>query len=230
MAEDNETQSAPVALDGRIEQAKQQLERMIDLTPQTMLLMSGEGAVIRTNRSLLDLLGLEKYSQILGKRLPELFACEAADFFDELLSADGGYVTRETNVKLVEGRTRSLQFKIVGGDQREGAYVIIVRDTTEEKKESVRVEQSFKHEAVQALMGALMHHLNQPLTVISVRARLMQLALEKGQAEPDELKKTLQDIMDLTVQMAAILKKVEGSTHFETESYVEGLEILDIEE
>lgn len=229
MSEETRAGNSRPALDARIEQAKHQLEHMIDLTPQTMLLMDSGGAVVRTNRSLLDLLGLDGYGDILGKTLSELFACEDPQFFDHLLEADGGYVVRETTVSLHGSERRSLQFSVVGGDQRERAFVVIVRDTTEEREESARVEKSFKHEAVQALMGALMHHLNQPLTVISVRARLMQLALEQGEAKPDELKKTLQDIMDLTIQMAETLKKVAGANDFATESYIDGLEILDIE-
>jgi len=229
MAEEETIPSVPEGLDSRIEQAKQQLERMIDLTPQTMLLMDSDGTVVRTNRSLLDLIGLEDFGQVLHKHLPDVFDCETPAFFDELLAAEGGYVVREATVRMGDGRTRTLQFSLVGGEQREGAFVVIVRDTTDENKESARLEQSFKYDAVQALMGALMHHLNQPLTVISVRAKLMQLALEKGDAKPEELKRTLQDIMDLTVRMAETLKKVEDAPDFATEDYIDGLEILDID-
>ena len=59
MSEETRAGNSRPALDARIEQAKHQLEHMIDLTPQTMLLMDSGGAVVRTNRSLLDLLGLD---------------------------------------------------------------------------------------------------------------------------------------------------------------------------
>jgi len=229
MAEDRKAFVAPAGGNGQIERAKQQLERMIDLTPQTMLLMNGDGTVVRTNRSLLNLLGLQGFGEVLGRHLYELFDCGQPQFFAEFLAAEGGYVIRETRVRMHDGKIRTLEFSLVGKDRPEGACVVIVRDTTEEKEQSARVEQSFKHEAVQALMGALMHHLNQPLTVISVRAKLMQLELEKGHVEPAELKKTLQDIMDLTVRMADILKKVADSPVFATEDYIEGLEIMDID-
>ena len=46
---------SPDLLNRTIERAKQELERMIDLNPQVMLLVTRNGGIVRANKALLDL-------------------------------------------------------------------------------------------------------------------------------------------------------------------------------
>lgn len=107
--------------------------------------------------------------------------------------------------------------------------IVLVEDVTEEKEASVLLEKAYKVEAVRALMGALMHHLNQPLTVVMLRARLMLQQLERGRANVDELKSTLEDITAAAMRVANTLRRVENSREYATQEYVEGLEIMTID-
>ena len=214
------------AINRTIERAKQELEHMIDLNPQVMLLVDRDGNVVRANRALLELLGLPDFKKLLGKGLNDLFPCEDKSFFQGLLSSKGGYDVREIKVIFGPQIYRLMRFAIVSSDN--DVSVIIVNDITSEKEQAFHQEKKFKKEAVQALMGGLMHNVNQPLTVIMVQAQFMQLALEKGLARPEDLKKELQNIMTLTMQIADMLKTVERPKDFITQPYLNGIDILDI--
>ncbi|MDD4869726.1 MAG: HD domain-containing protein [Kiritimatiellae bacterium] len=209
-----------------IERAKQELEHMIDLNPQVMLLVDQTGKVVRANRALLELLGLPDFKKILGKGLNDLFPCEDKAFFLNLLASKGGYDVREINVVLGPHNYRLMRFAVVSSDNE--VSVIIVNDVTSEKEQAVHLEKKYKKEAIQALMGGLMHNVNQPLTVIMIQAQFMQLALEKGLTRPEDLKKELQNIMALTMQVADMLKTVERPKDFVTQPYLNGIDILDI--
>lgn len=215
------------ALNRMIERAKQELEHMIDLNPQVMLLVDHAGKAVRANRALLELLGQPDFRKILGRNLNNLFPCEDKDFFTSLLTSKGGYDVREIKVVFAPRRHRLMRFAVVSSD--DDVSVIIVNDVTSEKEQAVHQEKKFKKEAVQALMGGLMHNVNQPLTVIMVQAQFMQLALEKGLSRPEDLKKELQNIMSLTMQVSEMLKMMERPKDFVTQPYLEGIDILDIQ-
>ncbi len=222
------SQSDAHSINRTIERAKQELEHMIDLNPQVMLLVDSEGKVVRANRALLELLGLPDFGRILGRDLNALFPCEDRSFFRGLLSSRDGYDVREIKTMLGGNVSRLLRFAVVSSDT--DVSVVIVNDVTAEKEQAFHQEKKFKKEAVQALMGGLMHNINQPLTVIMVQAQFMQLALEKGLARPEELKKELQNIMSLTMQIADLLKTVERPKDFVTQPYLDGIDILDIKQ
>ncbi|MBA4387476.1 MAG: hypothetical protein C0404_05805 [Verrucomicrobia bacterium] len=211
-----------------IERAKLELENMIDLNPQVMMLVDKNGVITRANSALINLLGLGGYAEVLGKRLSSLFSCDDSAFFDQLLHATSGHRTRETHVQLCSDQKNILSFTAVPSGRGSGLYVVIVEDVTAEREKASQLEKEHKKEAVQALVGALLHNVNQPLTVILVRAHLMRLALEKGESRPGEILKNLQDIVKLTVQVADMLKLMETPRDFVMESYIKGVEILDL--
>jgi nitrogen-specific signal transduction histidine kinase len=185
--------------------------------------------VIRTNRALLHLLGLKDFADVLGKDVTNLFPGIDADFFDFFRLEDSNYVTRETRVDIADSGTRILQFSAMGLNRQNDSFVLLIEDKTDRSEEAARQENLARQEAIHALMGALMHHLNQPLTVISVGARLMQIALERGDATTQELKQTFDEISSLAMNVSETLKKVNQKRDFQTEPYVEGIDILEIE-
>lgn len=229
MVENGNGSSDPMSADGLreiIEKAKRELEHMMDLNPQVMLLVDPEGRVVRTNRSLLRFLGLESFGGALNMPLASLLQFSDTEFVAELLGASG-LRPLETQVTLPDGRERSLLFSIMSAGDND-LRVVTIDDVTLEKEESVHLEKEHKMAAVEALMGALMHNINQPLTVIMVTARLMHLALEKGTWDAEEFKKSLQEIMDLTMKVARLLDRAQRPKDFVTEEYLEGMDIMDL--
>jgi len=214
------------SLNKTIERAKKELEHMIDLNPQVMLLVDQSGKIVRANKALLELLRLQDFKKILNRNLSDLFPCEEKDFFSNLLKSKGGYEVREIRIVSAPRQHRLMRFTVISSDN--DVSVIIVNDITAEKEQAVHQEKKYKKEAVKALMGGLMHNVNQPLTVIMVQAQFMQLALEKGLSRPEDLKKDLQNIMALTMQIAEMLKMVENPKDFVIQPYLDGVSILDI--
>ena len=211
-----------------IQKAKAQLELMIDLNPQSMVLVDEAGSVVRANRAFLSLVGANAFRDVLGRPLGDLFDAETGGL-DVLLAERGGHASCENRVRLPSGAEGILRFTKVGGGSDADTIVVIVEDVTALRAAEVRAEKSNKLQAVQALMGALMHHMNQPLTVVMIRAKLMHQALEKGSVDPEQIKSAMKDIMDLTMKMATLLRQVEQSRDFETQEYVKGLDILKID-
>jgi PAS domain S-box-containing protein len=212
-----------------VHRAKLELEQMIDLAPQVMLLVDEQGFITRANVALLRFLGTMEFQKVLGRRLSDCFDVAEEGFFGGLLAIEGGYGMREAAASTKGGRSGVFRFTVVGIGEEARSHVLIVEDITRQKEQAVRDEKEHKKDAVRALAGGLMHRINQRLTVITVRSRLMLMALEKDDVRGDELKKGLHDIMALTMEIAGILDKLGDQKDYVTESYLEGLEILDLE-
>ena len=211
-----------------IEKAKHELEQMIDMCPQIMLLVGAEGKVLRTNRALLDMLGETGYAEVLGQPLKHLFDCGDVDLFDQLMAREGAIRETEAEINLPGRGCHPLKFSLIGRPASE-VHVLLIQDVTDAKSYEAEQKHTHRQEAIQELVGALMHTINQHLTVISVRAKLMTMAIEKGEGHPEELKRGLADITDLTLKIANTLSDVGKPREFNTVSYINGLDILDIE-
>lgn len=210
-----------------IETAKQELERMIDLNPMMMLLVDPNGRVLRANRALLQALELSGFDVVLGRDIWDLFPCERSSMTG-LLDRYDGYSNREWTGTFGGHGERHLSFTIVGTGASDDPRVLIVEDVTEEKARAKNDEKEHKRAAVEALAGALKHRINQSLTVITVRSKLMLMALEKGSVDTDELRKSLQDITELALDVSQVLSDVEKPRDYVTEPYLADVEILDL--
>ena len=213
-----------------IQRAKVQLEHMIDLNPESVVLVDLSGSVIRANRAFLDLLGEGEFESVLDTALAGHFPSLGQAFFETLLANRTDHAWFEKRETMPGGETRLLQFGVVSAGASSETLTVIVHDVSRDKEKAALLEKSYKVEAVQALMGALMHHLNQPLTVVMIRARMMLLAMEEEEVSQEEIVKTLKDIEKHAGQMGELLKRVEDSKDFETHEYVMGLDILKVDE
>ena len=213
----------------RIEAAKRELEQMVDLNPQAMLLVDEQHRVLRASQRALELFGYENFPDVLGRSVLNLLNFVDPSGAKELLESDGGYVARDLKVRASAGEDRLLRFTRISSGYDGSVAVVVVRDVTSERERAALSEKSHKMEAVQALAGALMHRINQPLTVIIMRAKLMRLAVEKGNAREEELQESLSDIIELAMEIGEVIRRVENPRDFVTEPYLDGVDILDIE-
>lgn len=216
-------------LQQQIEKAKQELEQMIDLQPQVMLLIDTDGKIARANRACLRLLGVPDFRTVLGKNLADLFPCKDPVILGRIFSTERHSGTAESLVTLSDGRERRFRFTGVGEGRGRNLSVVMVHDVTDEVQQNRAIEKEHKKEAVQILMGALMHTINQPLTVIMAKAHLMHVGLEQGISDRQDMIHSLQHIMQLTMQVAEVMQRMERPQDFVTESYLPDVDILDIE-
>jgi len=227
MAETSQTNEESLA--AIIERAKQQLQHMIDLNPEGMLLVDAELIVTRANRAFLDLTGVTDFGSALGKRLDSLISFDDPEFAERLPAGKPGDDAMETEVGLAGGNKRIFRFTVVGSEAASGFWVLMVRDVTEEKQQALVREKTHKKEAAHQLTGALMHHMNQPLTVIMVTANLLKMELEKGEIDPEKLREGLEKIMSLATDTAKTLQMADEARDFVTEAYTDHLSIMDLE-
>lgn len=209
-----------------IANAKRELEQMMDLNPQGMLLLDVAGRISRVNRAIVDLAGVGGFDALLGQPFAKVFADGDESFASALVQREGGAESLERCVTLPNGFKRELRFTTAGTTS--GVQVIIVADITGEKERLASEEKALKQEAITALIGGLMHNINQPLTVLSVTAKLMEMGLQKEPPDADELRQNLSTISDLVMQIKAVLEKVESASDYVTEEYLAGRHILDI--
>ena len=211
-----------------IERAKHELERMIDMNPRIMLLVGPDLNVLRTNRALLDMLGLDGFDKALGMKIADLFDCGDRTFFDRLIQRPVANGEGEAQVVLRGHGPRRLRFSVIGSPGQTDFRVVFVEDVTQEKAREEEMERLHRKEAIRELAGALMHTINQHLTVISVRAKLLTMAIEKGRLDAEELKQGLDDITGLTMKIAETLSQVGQPKDFPSMTYLDGTEILDL--
>jgi nitrogen-specific signal transduction histidine kinase len=211
-----------------VERAKRELEQMIDLNPQVMLLLDVQGTIMRANRAFLAMVGKASFASVLKTSVQGCFEQVPAAFFSELLAGTAGHTVRDVETRLGGARV-VLRFTVVPLAQGAGLRVLIIEDITTQRDMEAAAETAHKTEAVRALAGALMHNVNQPLTVISVRAKLALMALDRDRVDVEELRKSLREIMDLTMKISSLLNKVEEHRRFVTEEYLQGLDIVDLE-
>lgn len=202
-----------------IERAKNQLEHMMDLAPQLMMLVDSRGVVMRVNKALLMFGGFSAFTQVLGQKLDKVLPCDTDGFYDALLKSRGGNESRLAIVTRGDDAKREISFSHIGTGGGTDLHVIMASDVTDERALQADREKRSKLEAALATVGGLMHNINQPLTVIAVTAKLMHMEVEKGTFQPDAMKERLETIMDLTMQVAAILRQAENQTDYITEQY-----------
>lgn len=233
MERSNRTESepgdSPNMLD-RIQRAKTELEHMIDMNPQIMLLADAQRLVLRANLALLSLLGKTSFADVLGHAVDSLFDCGDAQFLPRLLARRDAVSTGETLVSLPNRAPHTLRFTVVAGREGPTVCVLLIEDVTEEKEYAEERRRFHRREAIRELVGALMHTINQHLTVINVRVRLMSMAIDGGTASPESLKENLADITDLTLKIANTLAQVNRPMDFATTPYIGGTDILDLAE
>ena len=211
-----------------IERAKQELEHMIDLNPQPMLLVDDHAAVVRANRAVEQFLSLPDIREALGKPVEDLFACNNRTFVRTLLSHTSGHDTQET-VSLLGKKEHLLEFTVIKSRGGVGLHAVLVRDVTDAKARATDEEKEHKREAVRAMGGALMHRINQPLTVIIMRARLVQLAVQKALPDSSSIARGLDEIVNLTEQIADTLTTASTPRDYVTEEYTDNVDILDLD-
>lgn len=212
-----------------IAKAKHELEHMIDMNPQIMLFVSPDGTVLRTNRALLAMLGRTSFEHVLGTSINDLFPTGDRRFFGRLLATGDNLREGEAAIELPHRGLHTLRFAVIGSAGADAGRVVIVEDVTAQKEHEAELKQVHRKEAIRELVGALMHAINQHLTVISVRTRLLSMAVEKGDPDPKQLQEGLGDISNLTLRIADTLSQVGQPRDFPTTEYLQGTDILDLE-
>lgn len=164
---------------------------MINMNPESMNCIYSDGRIIHVNRAFLALLAADKYGDVHGKMLNDMSPSIDSAFLRESIKGEAGYDRRDAVERDTSGGERQLQFGVVRSGRDREWIILIVNNVTEKRKEGEILEKSYKVKAVQAVMGALMCHLNQPQAVLMVIGKVMSEELEDGAASTDDFKSAL---------------------------------------
>lgn len=220
-----------------IQAAKKELERMIDLVPQGMFLMDGAGKVLRANARFLKLTRMRAFRDVLGWDYRDLFAFEPGHssraVLDKLVAdaRKGADVTEgEVRVLGAQGKDVVLLFCCVPAGVESELYVMVVEDVTDRKRAIESKERSEMLRAVQSVVGALLHTVNQPLTVMATSAHLIRAEVKRGAASDGaRIDEHARQIEEMVERVADALKKADRIQHFVLEPYHGGVSILDLD-
>jgi C4-dicarboxylate-specific signal transduction histidine kinase len=197
---------------------------MIDLFPGGILVASG-GAVIRANESFQTMFHLETQSQILTRLMssPE-FAARFQQFEAETQKSRTDF---EAAILLPSGK-RTFWFLLVKADEMtpEQNEVIVVALDVQAKKDAesqiesqrMKLETNARLATLGEIAGNVAHEINNPLFVISSRAQLMLLKMEKGSENEKMLRTHLDAILatcDRVVKIVRGLKSVSRNSENE---------------
>jgi nitrogen-specific signal transduction histidine kinase len=220
-----------------IERAKKELEHMIDMHPQGMVLLDSAGRIQRVNMTALKMFGISSFRTVLGKPLtnlipadsPQAVTQELEQFLQEKPSSQQGHLIKELAFQFPGAEKRVFRFAAVATKEASAPKILIVEEITEQKAAEIDLEKQHKLQAAEELTGALMHTINQPLTVITVRCQLLLLAIEKGNVDPTEVKQGLEEISRLAMQIADTIGKASSLSDFVTTPYTHDLQIVDLD-
>lgn len=211
-----------------VQSVKVQLQAMIDLNPDCMMMLDGDRCVTRANRAFVDLVGRNSFGEVLSTPVYRLFGLDDISPLAPIFSAEKDYSTCRVDVRL-KGDKRTLEFCRVGGDENNQTVFVIVKDISNRLLEDIAVEKQHKQAAVQQLVGAMMHHLNQPLTVIMLRAQILTASLKSGNYTENQILDALNEISKMAITLAKLLRNFESNREFSVENYTHGLDIMKID-
>jgi putative nucleotidyltransferase with HDIG domain len=219
---------ASTATSERVERAKKELERLIDLCPQVMLLVHRDGTVIRANVATLVLTGVADIRALPGSRLDKLIPGDDAEFISRFLATVDTDRSVALDVSFPDGRRRSLHITAVAAGHEADTVAIQIEDVTDQPRHPEAIRKQAQKETVRSVVGGLMHHLNQPLTVMTLRGYLMEADLSKEKPDYDAVRGHLREIMNLTFHVAHLLQRAGEPVQVATEAYPGGDRILDM--
>ena len=107
--------------------------------------------------------------------------------------------------------------------------MLVVADVTEQLHQQEVATERSRIQAAEAVTGALMHELNQPLTVITVQSHLLLHDLDRGTLDADQIRSAVEEIVSQAVTVADKLRQAQSFRSFVTKPYLEGHDIVDLE-
>ncbi len=215
------------------------LQRLIDASRDAVIASDMRGTVLVFNEAAERITGWRAADLVGRVSVSELYPSGVAKEIMRKLRAaqpQGGHLSGiEVEILSRDGTPIPILLSgavIYGDDGREIAttgYFTDLRDRRAMEKRLKEAQsaliQTEKQAAVAELAGSAAHELNQPLTAVMGYAELL---LKRLPAD-DPNRKHLTTIYEEAERMAAVVKKIGRITRYESQSYVGGTRIVDLE-
>lgn len=227
------------ALSEELRATKDFLERLIDSTVDAIVAADIEGRVILFNEGAERIFGYSEEDVIGRRTLAHLYPAGVADWLMQQLRgpSDGGVGRLEMVRKEVVDAAGDLvpvrlSASIIYEDGVEVGTVSIISDLRERLHMERRLVQTQerlvdaeKQALIAELAGTTAHELNQPLTSVMGYAELLMRRIPEDDSNYRAADKIVQECQ----RLADIVRKIGKITRYETQTYVGGTQILDLD-
>ena len=220
-------------VENALQETKNRLVVVLSTIPDPIWLKDPDGVYLTCNPEFELLYGASE-SEILGKTDYDFVPRELADIFrrkdKEAIAAGRVSINEEEIEYRSDGRNVTLETRKVPVMDAKGNVLGVLgigRDITDRKKAQEESEKRARLQGVLQTTGAVCHELNQPLqTILS----LVEAARDDMEPEPaTTLQQDLKDIKASVDKLAEITRKLNNITSYQTQDYVEGTQILDLD-
>ncbi len=184
----------------------EKFKAMADFSPCTISLVKSDNTYLSVNKTLSDLYGVHS-SEFTGKRVG--FNSNYGHFYDfskELFSVTEESISREVSATI---NSSERTFYLVGTKLKEGSEAIIMGlDVTELSSLKGSMALMERLSSLGEMVAGIVHEVNNPLTVIQNKGRLIFRYLERG--ETKKVEDAAQSISDNCSRMVKIIDGVKG--------------------
>ena len=188
-------------VEASLRESEERYRALVELSPDAILVLA-DGALVFANVSAVSIFGANTESELLGKKVAEMFQPpnETTDPFTTtnageqvLLRIDGTPFDAEITSApvLYEGRS---------------ATQVVVRDVTERKQVQRELIHAGKLATLGEMAAGISHELSQPLNIIKLFAEGTLQGLQEGDEGSPELRKSLSVIDEQAGRMGRIIE------------------------
>lgn len=215
---------------GRIENELRRIRAAVDDASEAVLIVNNDQKPVYFNVAFGHLFGC-KPGEMAEKKIDFLFVDR--EFARDIIAGIQRGASWQGETQMVSSKQSDFiaflratpimdeEFNVIG-------TLFVCTDITKQKQAEEERLRREKLQGVIEMAGAACHELNQPMQVVSGYSELLLSQLSAGKP-PDQLIKHLREIRRQISRMADITGKLNNITSYETQEYVAGARIIDID-
>lgn len=192
-----------------------------------LITMDGAGLLTAVNDSTERFLGLSKV-ELTGRSIFDFLTDDGRNFARRALAGGGPRGVFELEIVKPDGSRAFVEMS--GRKMRRGGvvgYQMAARDVTEQKSLRELLVRAERLAAIGQMGIAVRHEINNPLTTVIGNAELL---IERLESADGDVKKRLDAILENSLRIAEIVKRLQGLKQEKTVEYVKGVSMTDLKQ
>lgn len=195
------------------------VEAILESMIEGVMLLDGEGRVVRANRATARLLGVEA-SELVGRALVDLVAPSEREFSRQLPSKVATQPLRGRETAFQHARGEPVTLSINASAQRDGdgaltGVVLVARDDRELRQAQAQLQMMDRLATMGTVAAGVAHEINNPLAFVLANVEFVQGELDRSGSAleagvRDELQQALRDTRDGAERMRDIVRELKA--------------------
>lgn len=213
---------------GEVKEAGMKFWDLFENSRDILFTLDLEGTLTAVNKAMEQFSGLDK-AALIGRNVTEFFAEEGRLQMKRILSGELPLADRiyEFDVTKQDGTRAIIQIsgRSLFQKSRPTGFHLAARDVTEQKNLREMLVQAERLAAIGQVGIAMRHEINNPLTTVIGNTELL---LERYESGGSDLKKRLELILENSIRIAEILKRLQDIKRDRTVDYMQGVKMTDL--